>query len=541
MSAEDTNRFNVQGYNIVTILKRLEAATSRLEDITVFQSKVQPPDLLTEDAPKQVGGDTGVAAAPDTTPVAAAVAKETDSAAKPTLPPAVAKFDEFIDTFVDPWVKSSIGLDSQVGEAATLFRDALKAEVPFLVVALQLQKPDITDPTLPKLLEPINQRVLKIVEIKDNNRPSSFFSHLSTISEGSPVLGWVMLDTPVSFVPEFKDAASFYSNRILKDSKDREDAKTQQEWVKSFLAIFDELKNYVKQYQTTGPQWNPNGLPLDQAFTKYGDVQTSVPQTPASTPVTAGAPTAGGPPPPPPPPPPADLFAPDANEGGMTAVFADLNKGEDITKGLKKVDKLDMTHKNPELRNRKPLPPKKPAKLGTKSPTGSINRGAASAPPKKVAKIELVDNKWLVEGQYNVAEPIVISAEMNHLVFIGHCLDCTIQIKGKANAISVTATKNVGVVVDSLILGVDIIKLDKFGLQVLGVVPMVSIDKCDQGNLYISQESVDADIKIYSTSSQSLNINVPLAEDFVELAVPEQFEHQIKNGKLVSLVVEHAG
>lgn len=62
------------------------------------------------------------------------------------------------------------------------------------------------------------------------------------------------------------------------------------------------------------------------------------------------------PPPPPPPAPPASgpppthrLPAPPA-AGDMANVFASLNKGEAITKGLKKVDKSEMTHKNPELR-----------------------------------------------------------------------------------------------------------------------------------------------------------------------------------------------
>ena len=37
-------------------------------------------------------------------------------------------------------------------------------------------------------------------------------------------------------------------------------------------------------------------------------------------------------------------------ENDMSAVFAQLNQGEAITAGLRKVDKSKMTHKNPELR-----------------------------------------------------------------------------------------------------------------------------------------------------------------------------------------------
>jgi len=57
------------------------------------------------------------------------------------------------------------------------------------------------------------------------------------------------------------------------------------------------------------------------------------------------------PPPPPPPLPPAAVPPPAASPaGGAAAVFAQLNRGEEVTKGLRKVDKSEMTHKNPALR-----------------------------------------------------------------------------------------------------------------------------------------------------------------------------------------------
>ena len=42
--------------------------------------------------------------------------------------------------------------------------------------------------------------------------------------------------------------------------------------------------------------------------------------------------------------------APGPAAGGVAAVFAELNRGEEVTKGLRKVDKSEMTHKNPALR-----------------------------------------------------------------------------------------------------------------------------------------------------------------------------------------------
>ena len=48
---------------------------------------------------------------------------------------------------------------------------------------------------------------------------------------------------------------------------------------------------------------------------------------------------------------------------GVAAVFAELNRGEEVTKGLRKVDKSEMTHKNPSLRagNTVPAGPSSPA------------------------------------------------------------------------------------------------------------------------------------------------------------------------------------
>ncbi len=80
-----------------------------------------------------------------------------------------------------------------------------------------------------------------------------------------------------------------------------------------------------------------------------------------SGPADAALATAGAPPPPPPPPPPVAPPPPPASApahaaGGVAAVFAELNRGEDVTKGLRKVDKSQMTHKNPALRAGGPVP-----------------------------------------------------------------------------------------------------------------------------------------------------------------------------------------
>jgi adenylyl cyclase-associated protein len=80
----------------------------------------------------------------------------------------------------------------------------------------------------------------------------------------------------------------------------------------------------------------------------------------------------------------------------MNAVFDSLNRGADVTKGLKKVDPSQMTHKNPSLRTQAPVP--------TRSDRNGSLRGKSPAPPrkpdtmrtKKPPKKELDGNKWII-------------------------------------------------------------------------------------------------------------------------------------------------
>jgi adenylyl cyclase-associated protein len=110
----------------------------------------------------------------------------------------------------------------------------------------------------------------------------------------------------------------------------------------------------------------------------------------------APAPGSAPPPPPPPPPPPA-LGSPPAptpgSEGGVAAVFAELNRGADVTKGLRKVEKSEMTHKNPALRASSTVPSNPPPPTG-KKPTKPVKPQSLST--KKPAKFALEGKKWVI-------------------------------------------------------------------------------------------------------------------------------------------------
>jgi adenylyl cyclase-associated protein len=177
------------------------------------------------------------------------------------------------------------------------------------------------------------------------------------------------------------------------------------EWVQSYYGLIKDLAEYVKQSFPHGILWNPKGVSALEASKLVPDAA----EWSVSTSQPAPAAMAGGPPPPPPPPGPAPRFeidekpaAPEPAASGLGAVFSELNKGEAITKGLRKVDPEEMTHKNPSLRAGSTVP----TRSDSQSSLSSISRGKSPAPrkkpkpesmrTKKPPRKELDGNKWLI-------------------------------------------------------------------------------------------------------------------------------------------------
>lgn len=499
------------------LFTRLEKATAALEGIvTKHRDSISPPSIVSRSVSNAV---SSVA---------------TESIEEPA---SIKEFNEFLELYVDPFVSTSSQINESVGEIALKLLNAFKYQINFIKAAGESKKPDFSSPSISKLLSPLQELIQDINQFKDDNRRSEFFSHLNAVAEGTGVLSWFLTETPVSFIPEIKDSATFWTNKVLKEFKEK-DAKNV-DWVKEYLNIFEGLKSYVKQYHTTGLTWNPNG----------GDFASNLQkETPAATataePVPPPAASAGGPPPPPPPPP-ADLFDEKSSKpaGGIGAVFSELNQGEGITKGLKKVEKSQMTHKNPELRQSSIVRSKSNSSQnsnGKKAPPIPKKPNSLTLKSKPEPVIELQDNKWIIKNIEDNHE-IVINGELSQSVFIADSTNSTIQIKGKVNAISLSSTTKVALVLDSAISGISIINSKKFGIQIIDKIPQISIDKSDEGQIYLSKTSLETEI--YTTSTTSLNVNIPDEEidDFKEVNIPEQFKFTFKEGKLVSEVVEHAG
>lgn len=228
----------------------------------------------------------------------------------------------------------------------------------------------------------------------------------------------------------------------------------------------------------------------------------------------------------------------------MDAVFAQLNQGEGITSSLKKVDKSQMTHKNPELRQQAGGAPS-PSSSSPKPTPPAPGAKPASLRAKKPARTDLEGNKWNVENHENNNSVVIDATELNHVVNIFGCKNTVIQVKGKVNAVSMVSCQKTSLLLDTLVSSLEITSSPSFAVQVLGRVPTVLLDSCDSGQIYLSQESMGAEI--VASKCSALNISVPKAGgadddgELTELALPEQLRFTVSNGQLKSEVVAHSG
>ncbi|AWP21435.1 Adenylyl cyclase-associated protein [Scophthalmus maximus] len=435
----------------------------------------------------------------------------------------VEAFDEIIRGPVAQYAALSQKIGGDVQKHADMMKKAFSSQRQLLATASSSQKP--SDTVLMTLLQPVSKAIQQVQAFREQNRTSTHFNHLSAVSESAPALGWVaMAPKPCPYVKEMQDAAMFYTNRVLKDFKEKD--KTHVDWVKAYVSIWTELQNYIKKHHTTGLSWSKTGAVA------------------AATATPPSAPAGGCPPPPPPgpPPPPMDLSGSTGGKGGdsgsenRNALFASLNKGADITMGLKHVSDDQKTHKNPTLRAETG-----PVRTGPKPFTPSPRPAVSATPTRTLPPVlELDGKKWKVENQEGVQDLVISDTELKQVVYAFKCNKSTLQVKGKLNSIILDNCKKVGLVFENVVGIVEIINCRDIKIQVIGKVPTISINKTDGCHVYLSKDSLSCEI--ISAKSSEMNILVPNDDgEYSELPVPEQFKTIWDGQKFVTTATEIAG
>ena len=166
-------------------------------------------------------------------------------------------YDDIVNGPFKTYLDLSKRIGSEVATIGEMVEAAFKAHRAYLEMASKAKKPSPGD--LPTLQKPMGDKINEIQTYREAGRRCQFFNHLSAISESIPALGWInMSPTPAPFVKEMNDAGMFYTNRVLKDWKDK--SKAHVEWTKAWIQTLTQLQGWVKEFHTTGLVWNAQGV-----------------------------------------------------------------------------------------------------------------------------------------------------------------------------------------------------------------------------------------------------------------------------------------
>ncbi|CAH0690650.1 unnamed protein product [Chilo suppressalis] len=475
------------------LIERLERVTSRLERLPLLRASTPTP-------PPSPVSLTPSAAPPPPPPPPLPEPEVSESMS-------VNGYQDLLQGPLRTYIQLSQQIGGDVANHANLVNAAFQAQLRYIQQAAARSKPAQSEEM--QLLAPTSEQISAIQQFREKNRASQFFNHLSAISESIPALGWVAIaPTPAPYVKEMNDAGQFYTNRVLKDWKEKD--KRHVEWCRAWVQLLSDLQAYVKQHHTTGLVWSGKG---------------------------------GAPPPPPPggmPPPPPVLPEVDFSNMSLddrSALFAEINQGENITSNLRKVTSDMQTHKNPQLRTGPA-----PFKAATRgAPLKQLPQPGAGTLPDKPPVFTRDGKKWLIEYQKGNSNLVVENADMNNVVYMFRCRDSALTVRGKINGVVLDSCTKCAVVFDNLVSSMEFVNCQSVQMQVLGKVPTISIDKTDGCQIYLSPESLG--VEIVSSKSSEMNVLMPKGNgDYSEHPIPEQFKTVLNKGAgLTTTPVENKG
>lgn len=475
-----------------SILARLEVVADRLERGT---------------------GSTEGGSAPAAAPAAAAAQAEEESAIVKSL-------TAFSKEKVEPVLAAaqSLAVD-EVSVNTKVLADVFNLLVDVFRASGKCKKPENAD--WQAILKPVMEECQKVSKACDNRSP--YFQNIKAIAETLNIVMLVTTPAPADHCQNVLESADFHAIKVMQKKNPPETA-----WIGALKEMLKALKTWCSENCKMGITWNGSGGAAKAYFEAH----------PLGSKAAAPAPKAkgkgkGAPPPPSgdqrkAPPKFEDMDKPAAKSGGgggMADVFNEIAKFQGGTGGLKKVSD-DMKTKNRAKDD--VVSVVKASSGGYAAAKAKAGAGKPKGPPLKELRGEGL--KWFIENFDNDKSVVVENAEKNQLVAILNCNNSVIKIDGRVKSVMIDGCNKTAIIVQDVISTLEFVNCERCQCQIIGAVRSVAIDKCNGLNVYLSKDSLEAEIT--SSKSSEMNINIPneAGDEFTEVPVPEQFVTKIRKG-----------
>ncbi|KAG6484934.1 hypothetical protein ZIOFF_053459 [Zingiber officinale] len=420
----------------------------------------------------------------------------------------ISAFDDLVSDSLGRVLEAAGKIGGEVLDATKVMEEAFSVLKQLIVKSKRCQNPGVAGTA--EFLRPLNNVIAKANSLTEGKR-SEYFNHLKAVADSLTALAWIGytgkdcgMRMPSAHLEESWQMAEFYSNKILVEYKNKEPEHIN--WAKSMKELyFPGLCDYVKNFYPLGPAW---GIAVSTLPSSSSSIKAPTSSTPGA-----------------PPPPKAPLISAETVQsrprGGMSAVFEEINSGNSVTAGLRKVTD-DMKTKNCVDRS---------------GAVASAEKGgcASSFTNTKVPpKLELqMGRKWAVENHIGNKNLIIEDCDTKQSVYIYGCKDSVLQVKGNSSFLSSVL---------EVVAAFEIVNCNGVEVQCQSCAPTISIDNTSGCQLYLSNDSLGASIT--TAKSSDINVLVPDAgpnSDWVEHPLPQQFIHTYKDGQFTTSPLSHSG
>jgi len=452
----------------------------------------------------------GVSPPPAATSATATTATVTEGS------PAIKAYDDHLTKDVEPLVKACADLGKL--EVVGTHLQAAWTGVRFAVVLASKAK---APKDIPTALMPHLKSVQTALEaIRKLRLDRKFDAHIKSVLELVTCLSWVLIkpppQTPAAFIKEAIASCTFWSNKIRKEYKGKDDKQIL--FCDCLKTVGAGLVEYVTKYHLTGLTFNPKGGSIEEVAAAAAGEAKESDAAPAVKPAKKSS---GG--------------------GGVGSLISELqtkqtSDGSSAATGLRKVTRDQQTW-------RKEYQGEKASTVSVTSKTAAAK--TSTVKPKKVlppvCEYRERGNKWVVEHQTKKEGPSlsIDIADPKQQVYVYNCEDVTIQVKGdKLKSLILDKCRRVNVVFNSCISSCEVVNSQKIQCQTTGLCPTFSIDKTVGCVVYLSEQSVKTTSFVTSQSSE-MNVSYPDDKGVMkEVPIPEQFIHKIGAGAAAGLTSE---
>lgn len=184
--------------------------------------------------------------------------------------PAVKAFDAYVKSSVVPLAQTCDSLGG-LENAGTLLLNAWEGVRSIIVLATRAKAPE--EP-LGEALAPFLGKTQEAVKgLRDLRLKRDWDRHQKTLTEMVGALSWILFkppqQLPAPYVKEALGSAEFWSNRIRKDFKGKDE--TQIAFCDNVKKALTDLVKYIEEYHKAGLAFNPRGVSLAEAAIVLSD------------------------------------------------------------------------------------------------------------------------------------------------------------------------------------------------------------------------------------------------------------------------------